>query len=584
MRRLLFLAALTAIVIAAVWFSLQGSQAHSTKAITTLLPRDTIALVYLPDFKEARDGWRQTDLYRLWREPAMQQFLARPLERSTRPGELRAALGRLDQLGLQAVFAALIAWDKEEPRFAAGFRFTGDRAEVEQFVASFRDPLRRRLGAPPVETIDYEKHKIEVTRGEGADLLATVYAGDWFFLSNDLPQIQRMLDRVDGRTVDQSTTLAVDNDFQAALRHMPRRYAWLAYARADHLLARFAPKTGPTDLRAVAAALEFEDRRMRETLFVGRPKAQAGRKLQRVALPMASADTFLLATSLLNLEDKGAASGLRTLPIPSRFLSGVLEAFSSLGLSAAEWKEAFSAEASLLGEWQTGLPWPGFVVTVPVKNRERAEAILSRITSRNPELPWRKEEKEKTTFYSRNLSAGPIALAPTIALSDRMLVMAQDRRTVENMLAPSGERLTSTALFRAAERTVSKPDTSFVFIDPALFYRRLDATIRPFLLMSAAFVPALSESVDLSKLPEAEMVAQYLTPITLSQRYEKDGYVTASVGPITLFQGAAVAIIAAGGAAAIMEQLTPRQPFPSGQSPAQASPAPLPPTPTPTPP
>jgi hypothetical protein len=51
--------------------------------------------------------------------------------------------------------------------------------------------------------------------------------------------------------------------------------------------------------------------------------------------------------------------------------------------------------------------------------------------------------------------------------------------------------------------------------------------------MGAAFYPALAQTVDFSKWPAPEAIAKHLTPIVMSQRYDHDGYVTESVGPVT---------------------------------------------------
>jgi hypothetical protein len=83
---------------------------------------------------------------------------------------------------------------------------------------------------------------------------------------------------------------------------------------------------------------------------------------------------------------------------------------------------------------------------------------------------------------------------------------------------------------------VPPPTNFFAYIDTALLFSRLDATLRPILLMGAAFMPAMNEHVDLSKLPEAEIITKHLSPIVTSQRYTADGYITESVGPITLNQ------------------------------------------------
>jgi len=56
--------------------------------------------------------------------------------------------------------------------------------------------------------------------------------------------------------------------------------------------------------------------------------------------------------------------------------------------------------------------------------------------------------------------------------------------------------------------------------------------------MSAAFMPAISDYVDVNKVPAPELVTKHLSPIVSSQRYVGDGYVAESIGPITLNQAA----------------------------------------------
>ena len=83
-----------------------------------------------------------------------------------------------------------------------------------------------------------------------------------------------------------------------------------------------------------------------------------------------------------------------------------------------------------------------------------------------------------------------------------------------------------------------EPTNFFTYIDTALLYTRLDATLRPMLLMSAAFMPAVNNYVDSGKLPPPEVVTKHLGPIVSSQRYDRDGYMAESVGPVTLTQAA----------------------------------------------
>jgi hypothetical protein len=115
----------------------------------------------------------------------------------------------------------------------------------------------------------------------------------------------------------------------------------------------------------------------------------------------------------------------------------------------------------------------------------------------------------------------------------------------------SSAGLSDSPTYKAAERLLPAPTNFFAYIDTALLYSRLDASLRPMLLMAAAFMPAVASSVDLSKIPSPEIITKHLSPIVSSQRYDHDGYVAESIGPITLDQSAiGVAILSSLGTAA----------------------------------
>ena len=107
--------------------------------------------------------------------------------------------------------------------------------------------------------------------------------------------------------------------------------------------------------------------------------------------------------------------------------------------------------------------------------------------------------------------------------------------------------------FQNAERAVPAARQAFTYIDPALLYTRVDATFRPMLFMSAAFLPGISDTVDLNKLPAPEVITKHLSPIVMSQSYDGDGYIAESVGPVTVYQ-TIIGAAALGGAAAVLYQ------------------------------
>src|SRR5438094_910440 len=126
--------------------------------------------------------------------------------------------------------------------------------------------------------------------------------------------------------------------------------------------------------------------------------------------------------------------------------------------------------------------------------------------------------------------------------------------SIEETMKRSGvgsSELSTSQTYKAAARLLPAPTNFFAYVDTGMLYSRLDASLRPMLLMAAAFVPAVASSVDATKLPSPEVITRHLSPIVSSQRYDLDGYVAESIGPITLDQSAiGLAILSSFGAGA----------------------------------
>jgi hypothetical protein len=165
---------------------------------------------------------------------------------------------------------------------------------------------------------------------------------------------------------------------------------------------------------------------------------------------------------------------------------------------------------------------------------------------------WDSEERNGVRYFSIPAGMQMLAISPTIGLSDRMLIAGLGEQSVEDAIAratAAGPGLAAIYDFKEAETQVPAAKQGFGYVDTTLLYTRLDAALRPMLLMSAAFVPAIRDAVDLSKLPPAEVITKHLSPIVMSQTYAGDGYVTESVGPVTFTQLAGgVAVISIGAA------------------------------------
>src|SRR3977135_1036872 len=107
MQRFVLLLIIAAIAAVAIVYGLRLTQRTSNAAVASLLPRDTIAFAHLPDFNQTGDQWHQSDIYQLYREPAVQDFLHKPLSRAPKTSSVSQTVHEMEQLDLKDGFLAL---------------------------------------------------------------------------------------------------------------------------------------------------------------------------------------------------------------------------------------------------------------------------------------------------------------------------------------------------------------------------------------------------------------------------------------------------------------------------------------------
>jgi hypothetical protein len=565
MKRFQLVVILSMITAGAIWVGLYRSHHTSSAAVTALLPKDTLAFVHLPDFSRSRSELHQTDLYQIWAEPAVQDFLQKPRAKIPTGEGLGPTLQECESLQMKDAFVALLTIEHGAFKIVGGFRFKGDPENAEKIVANWKAKLLGQAPDLTHETVDYQGHQIQADSA-GIVRLSLVRAGQWFFVANDPEELKPLLDRADGRVKDPNATLAADDMFAAASKRMPSIYAALAFARIDRLVEKLMPlvdkeANGSADqlaairqIRSLCAATSFDGGKIRDTIFVGMPQLLDTGNLTRASLSLATKDTFLYAAGFVNLT--------KPLPLPGSqsalgWLGGlqkITSTLSSNGITLEGWNSAFGSELSWVGDWPANSHWPSLFATLPVKDPVMANKILTIITTANEDsAEWTRREKDGVRYFSTRSGGQLFSLSPTIGLSDRMLVAGADAGSVEAAMkrsANGNSDLAASKNFLNAERAVPSARQAFTYIDPALIYTRVDATLRPMLFMSAAFLPGIAETVDLNKLPAPEIITRHLSPIVMSQSYDSDGYIAQSVGPVTVYQ-TILGVGGLGGAAAL---------------------------------
>ena len=190
----------------------------------------------------------------------------------------------------------------------------------------------------------------------------------------------------------------------------------------------------------------------------------------------------------------------------------VVGAISSRGVTITEWNAAFGPELGLLGDWPNGTQWPALIATVPVKDPAKAGQLFAKMTTA-PDGTSLAREENGVRFFTAREGGTPFSISPTFALSDKLLVAGATEGAVDAAIKRSSNaasELASSETFRAAERAVPAAKQAFLYVDSALLYNRLDAALRPMLLMGAAFIPSISQNIDLAKWPSAERLRDTL--------------------------------------------------------------------------
>ncbi|HEV8185217.1 MAG TPA: hypothetical protein VGP40_04615 [Chthoniobacterales bacterium] len=566
MKRFLLVVVLAAAAAFAVWFGMRSRvlSASSNAAISALLPKETLALVHLPDFNRAREEWRRTDIYQLWREPALQDFLQKPLANVAMSDRVKQNLQEIETIGMRDAFVALTAVRDGRPEIAGGFHFDGTSSAAERVIGKWRRALQRRFPDLAYSVVTHEGHELQLMTREG-NTVATAYAGQWFLAANDVELLKSLLDRVDERLQEAPATLRTDERYAAAFKHMPMGYALFVYGRLDKYIETLAARTPEAaanpqfdvlrQIQSVAAATTFESGKMHDVLFVGMPKRADEGELTRSSLTLATDNSFLYSAALLHLPKEipmpNATNATATSWIAK--FQQKMTALGATGFTMEEFNSAFVPEATVIGDWPENTRIPALFFSLPVRDMEKANGIVAAVTAvADEDRPWTRSSKDGVQYYTLPPANPMIPVSPTIAVDKNLLVVGVDPVSVESAMtrgSDGGAGLAATSEFKTAEALVPKPAQSFIFVDTALLYGRLDAAVRPMLVMAAAFMPGIANKVDLGKFPPPDVITRHLSPIVVSQNYRNDGYVTESVGPISVYQ-AVLGIAGASGAGA----------------------------------
>lgn len=575
---------------AAVYLFAKPAAVSAPTAAVALLPANTVFLASVPDLNQTAADFKTTDLYKIWSEPDVQAFLAKPLSKLPPHADLQDALARAGKLGLTNLFVALAALDEatNEPRMVAGFQFKGTSADVDALLAKPKDQLRQAHPASKADLVNYEGHAVETVTTDEGHTIASVYVGNWYFISNDVALLEATVDRAEHRgTAAAQPTLDKDPDYNAVLAKLPAGYATLAFGRAKSFLTKIfdlAEASGqPVDakaraeaekIRAAGATTGFENGKIRDTIYLLAPGvSQEYAKLGMDSLPLTTADTVFYSASVLNIPEKldlpggeaGAPGGLA-------FLQGLGQMLKAHNVSLDAFRAAFGNEAGLALDWPAGQPQPTLIASLNVRDGAAAGKFVDNLTAAlTAEAVWESAQFDGLTFHSVEIPNVP-ALAPTLTVTPKHLLLGLNLPEVRAAAAREktpAANFTAGDTYQKASADVTKPNTAFAYLDSRAFFERFYGALKPYAMTAAFLLPQVNEYVDVSKLPEPDVVARHLSPTVLSQTYSPDGCLLESVGSFTFGQAATVVV---GGSIGAVGPFLPK----NGGDEADASQAPTP--------
>src|SRR6266536_5939772 len=172
MKRLLLVILLGAIAALTAYYIVRQHPAAVPSAIANLLPADTALFIHLPDAEKNRDAWHRTDLYQLYREPAVQDFLQKPKSRFPEKGAVKEAWHDLASLRIRNGFLATNNFDTL--RLIGGLEFRCQEKEAENVIERWKSRLLEKTPGTERSSADYEKHHIDILSGGQFTFASTI--------------------------------------------------------------------------------------------------------------------------------------------------------------------------------------------------------------------------------------------------------------------------------------------------------------------------------------------------------------------------------------------------------------------------
>ncbi len=560
-KALLALVVLLALAVAVFVVFMRTIGRHVSAA--QLVREDTLLFVNLPNLPRTALRWPQTGLAQIFAEPEMQQFLEKP-RTAAGPGKvLDEKLAQILRLAPREVFFAVTSIEGPTPKWVAGFAFIGRKKDAVALLAEPRGEMKKAWPAGKSDLLSFGETEVE-TFAFGEQVIAEAFRADWYLVSNDLDLLKTTLTAA-ALPAGAPDALGKKEVFQKAVAKLPKDGDLVVFGqlgtlteRITSLLVASGQAVNPQQLaelkrmQAVAWGTKLEGKQVRDTIFLLAPGGTPEPPLPRNALAFSAADTFLyygmaLPAKFEMPDSAGLVGGY--LPI----LGTMEKTLAEKGLKWADLSVAFGPELGAVVDWAQQDAQPTALLALDVRDSAKARAFVDVFTGTAPGTPaWGRAENDGVTLFQSPPGEGLVPISPSLALTDKFLVLGFSPASVEAGLGrlKSGQAaISQSPAYTGAARAVGAPTSGFGYLDMKTLFERSYGTLRPLIAMSLAFSPDAGQYLDAGKLPGTETISRHLTPSIYSQSVTAEGTLIESIGTLT-FNQVLVAAIGGGVAAA----------------------------------
>lgn len=542
--------------IAAVAFLYFNKRTVHHVAATELVPAETIFFAHFPDLRRTGERWPKTALAQIGAEPEMKAFLAKPKANAPQLKMWDQKMAQLAHVAPGEALLAVTSIEGNAPRYIAGFSFAGRKADVDALLAEGRAEFKQNWPTGKSDITMQGKTEIE-TFTHQESTIGEAFCEDWYLVSNDMELLRKTID-ISGHGLGEKS-LGANDLYRKGTAHLPAEGEVVLFAQvgtiSDRVIALLTAAGQAPDakqaadwkkIQAIAWGTKFEDALMRDTLFILSPGNAAEAPLAQSALALSDPNTFLTYSTVLptTIDLADTSLGVFRTMVPG-FL-GFESALSAKNLKLADFPKAFGPEFGTLIDWAQGAPQPSTLLAMDVRDAATAKSFVEAFTGGSAgTAPWGREEKDGVTIYQSPPAEGVVAFAPTLALTEKFLVIGFSQPQVLAGLAQikSGKvAIAASPAFAQAAKSVNAPTSGYGYLDLKTLVERSYGTLRPFIAMSLAFAPDSGKYVDAGKLPNTETISKHLSPAVYSQSVSADGTLIESVGPLTFNQVVGVTV------------------------------------------